>query len=59
MTQRSDDYIDGLQVAYKAIYLLFEKTVLPNWKSAYQNAMNEINEEIEKACAGKPRIIVP
>lgn len=59
MTQRSDDYYEGLKMAYKAVYKLFERCRLQDYKNAYQCALNAIDEEIEKANEDKPRIIVP
>lgn len=59
MAQRSDDYYDGLQIAYKAVYKLFERCKLQDYKNAYQCALNAIDEEIAKANDDQPRIIVP
>lgn len=56
---RSDDYIDGLQVAYRIAYNYHERAVIVDYKHAYQCIMSAINEAIENASCDKPRIIVP
>lgn len=55
--ERSNDYIDGLQTAYKIVYKLFERAKLQDFRNAYQSAMVAINEEIENVSHDKPRII--
>ncbi len=55
---RSDDYIDGLQTAYKILYAYHERARLPDYKCAYQAAMAAINEAIDSASVDKPRILL-
>jgi hypothetical protein len=59
MQPRSDDFIDGLQIAYKLAFTLHEKAALPTQKYAYLNMMRAIQEQIDNASVDKPRIIVP
>ena len=54
---RSEDYIDGLQKSYQILHKLFTQSQFPERRFAYQNAMSEINQEIEDVCHDKPRII--
>ena len=44
---RSDDFVDGLQVAYKAVYKLKERN--PSLVRALDAALVEIDQEITKA----------
>ena len=54
---RSDDYIDGLQTAYRILHKLHGQSQFPERRFAYQNAMSEINQEIENVSHDKPSII--
>lgn len=56
---RSDDYFDGLQVAFGIIYKLKKDCTVPAAERAYVMAMAEINQAIEDATKeDKPRIII-
>jgi len=55
----NDDYINGLQVAYKIVYSLQQKTTGIEYK-ILEHAIVNIDREINKACAGdlKKKIIL-
>lgn len=53
----SDDYIDGLQRAYKIVYACYERAVISDCKRAYKNILTKLDEAIDSACTDKPRII--
>lgn len=55
----NDDYIHGLQVAYKAIFDLQQKCTGVE-AQVLQHGLRNINREIDKACAGnvKKKIIL-
>ncbi len=54
---RSDDYIDGLQTAYKLVYKLNEKAVISDYKRAYQHVIMVLNDAIDDASVDRQRII--
>lgn len=47
---RSDDFVDGLQVAYKAVFRLRQQAVSPVEKQTLKGVLNAIDMEIDKAC---------
>lgn len=57
---KSDDFIDGLQAAFKAIYHLKERVEKrsPQWVDPLKAALAEIDKEINKAAVEKISIIV-
>lgn len=58
MTQRSADFVDGLQVAYQIVYQLHGRERHLAVCQAYTLAMKKINEAIEQACAKKDKMII-
>lgn len=55
--RRSDDYIDGLQVAYTIIYKFMQRSNNTIATAAYKQALDAIDYEITKAVDNKPLII--
>lgn len=56
---RSDDFIDGLQIAFGILHNLKQKCVFPERRFAYEAAMSAIDQAIMDASVDKPRIILP
>lgn len=55
---RSDDYIDGLQVAYKEVFKLMESCALSLQCIAYKAALQAIDQKITEASTKDEKKII-
>lgn len=57
--QRSDDYVDGLQAAYRAVYLVQSRLKIKNAEYyILTSALKAIDNEIDQAVAEKSQALI-